>query len=859
MPVPGPHWLLAGLAFLLLALAPDVLLAASQPRVVVGPERFERTGGAPDRYERPFTVPAYVGAPFTLPIVNGNPDGSARVAIADAVSSGRVAVDDVEVVAPSAFSKTTAVIDRTLALAPGPHTLVVELASAPGSVLRLSIRGTIPLGDLTQPRSGHSATRLPDGHVLITGGRSGTEPLATTERFDGATLQSAPLDLTLRTARQGHRVTLLPEGSFLVTGGADALGALATAEQLRRDLSTADLLPAGLRNARAGHSATLLPDGRVLLLGGVDVSRFALTEGEAFDARPDPVSGALYDPQTGTFTPLPDALQIPRADHTATLLPSGLVLVAGGRNGDGDLASAELFDPATGHSRQLAAPLATPRAGQAALLQPDGSVLLLGGRQGGTVLGSLEVWQPATQAFTPATGTLLVPRAGHTATRLPNGEILVAGGEGQAGGLAHTELVGPPAPDETPPQILAVSPAAGATLVPRAPLVTVLLSEPLLVTTVTPATVTLMGPGGPVPGQVVPAEEGLLIVFAPSSRLEPGTTYTLTLNGLTDGAGNPLPPTTSRFTTFPAPLLTGFTPTSGRPGTAVTITGQAFDPTLLAHHRVRFHGVPAMVTSATATSLTVIVPETAETGPLTVETPGGMATSAQPFTVLRPPVLTNFSPTAGAVGTLVTLTGAHFLGVQTVTFGGVAAAFTVSNAETLAATVPPGARSGPLTVTTPQGTAVSTQPFTLVSSAPALAPIGARTIPLGTTLRFTVSATDPDGDAVAFAVSPLPLPAHATFHTQTGEFLFTPDVTQVGTFTLTVTASDGARPASETITLTVTGAPSAARPALRGASWTAGASPSPTWPSRSKPPARARSPTRRGSLRSSASRAAASS
>lgn len=797
------------IALLLLAFPAAPVVAAPQSRPVFEEERFDRTGGAPNAYDRAFFVPASVGPPFTLRIVNGATDRRGRGSLDGAVSSGRVWVDGVEVVSPGAFSKTTATIERSLPLAPGPHSLTVELAGKPGSFLRLSIAGTIALDDLTEPRAGHSATLLPDGRILLTGGLSagpGPEPLATAERFDGVTLRSRALDLSLLTARRAHRVTLLPDASFLVTGGEDAVGPLSSAEHLRRDLGAADPLPAALHHARAGHTATVLPDGRVLLLGGLDVSHFALTEAEHLDARPDPLSGALFDPRAGTFTPLPEALQVPRTAHTATLLPDGLVLVAGGRNAEGELASAELFDPATGHSTPLASPLTTPRAGHAALLQPDGSVLLIGGRQGGTWLGSLEVFLPARRSFAPVAATLRVPRARHTATRLPNGEILVAGGEGAGGVLSHTELLGPPPPDAASPKVQAISPAPDTLFVPRNPLVTVLVSEPLRPASVTPMTVMLTGPGGPVPSFVAPAEEGLLVTVAPTVRLEPGTTYTLSLNGLTDAAGNPLPETTSRFTTFPLPIITGLAPTGGPPGSAVTLTGRhlGLDPV---HLRVTLAGLPAVVTDATATTVTVLIPEAAQSGPLTVTTPGGTATSTQVVTVLRPPVITGLSPLAGAVGTAVTVAGSHFLGVQAVAFGGVPAAFTVASQGTLTAVVPSGARSGPVTVTTPQGTAASPEPFTVLNSPPALTPIGSRVVPLGTTLRITVGATDPDGDPIAFAVTPLPLPAHAAFHSRTGEFTFTPDATQAGTFTLSFTASDGVRAASETITITVTGTP----------------------------------------------------
>ncbi|TMI95983.1 MAG: carboxypeptidase-like regulatory domain-containing protein, partial [Bacillati bacterium ANGP1] len=99
---------------------------------------------------------------------------------------------------------------------------------------------------------------------------------------------------------------------------------------------------------------------------------------------------------------------------------------------------------------------------------------------------------------------------------------------------------------------------------------------------------------------------------------------------------------------------------------------------------------------------------------------------------------------------------------------------------------------------------------------PILNSIGNKTVQLGNTLAFTVAATDPEGGFVSFAVTPLPLPAHAAFNAQSGEFVFTPDATQVGTFTLAFLASDGVASSSETITLIVTGAQPGGVTALTG-------------------------------------------
>ncbi|MCP4662552.1 MAG: kelch-like protein, partial [bacterium] len=105
-----------------------------------------------------------------------------------------------------------------------------------------------------------------------------------------------------------------------------------------------------------------------------------------------------------------------RTGHTATLLPSGKVLVAGGRDDDrSSLVSAELYDPATGTWTETG-PLAAARAGHAAILLPSGKVLVAGGKNR-SALASAELYDPATGTWT-ATGALANAREGHTATLL---------------------------------------------------------------------------------------------------------------------------------------------------------------------------------------------------------------------------------------------------------------------------------------------------------------------------------------------------------------------------------------------------------------------------------------------------------
>ncbi len=170
--------------------------------------------------------------------------------------------------------------------------------------------------------------------------------------------------------------------------------------------------------ARASHTATLLPSGKVLIAGG-----FA---GSGTEYRPY-ASTELYDPQTGSFQPAGN-MTIGRSGHTTTLLKNGKVLIVGGWTGQYDARrAAELYDPTTGTIRPTGN-MVIERAGSTATLLADGKVLVAGGvDRNENTLGSAELYNPATGTFS-LTGNMTVPRGGHTATALKNGSVLIAGG-----------------------------------------------------------------------------------------------------------------------------------------------------------------------------------------------------------------------------------------------------------------------------------------------------------------------------------------------------------------------------------------------------------------------------------------------
>lgn len=284
----------------------------------------------------------------------------------------------------------------------------------------------IPTGPLNESRYYHTATLLPNGGVLIAAGYNGNT-LASAELYDPISGTATTVGVgSLATARQIHTATLLPSGNVLIAGGTDNAGVVASAELF--DPAAPSWRATGfLTTPRVEYTATLLRNGKVLVSGGnyTDVNGIPHLNGSA----------EIYDPATGAWI-LTTPLLMPRYRHTATLLANGKVLVAAGYFFGPDyithiLASTELYDPVSG-SWSATGNLATGRTDHTATLLPNGKVLVAGGLStvsGGTVpsTASAELYDPATGSWTP-TGSLVTPRRQHTATLLPNGKVLVAGG-----------------------------------------------------------------------------------------------------------------------------------------------------------------------------------------------------------------------------------------------------------------------------------------------------------------------------------------------------------------------------------------------------------------------------------------------
>jgi len=296
---------------------------------------------------------------------------------------------------------------------------------------------TSPTGNLSDPngRVQQVSVVLPNGKVLLAGGSSNVAILASAELYDPATGTFTSMG-SMSEPRFLAEAVLLADGRVLVSGGFNTNVALNTAEIY--DPATGSFTRTGNMNqGRGRHTMTLLPNGKVLVTGGRDaaVNFFGLASAEIFD--PSANQGA------GAFTLIGNMNSV-RFVHTATLLSNGTVLIAGGFNAGNEslsVASAEIFDPST-NTFTLTGSMNITRARFTATLLPDGTVLMAGGINsvtGVTAPAPSEIYSPATGAFT-LTGAMITGRELPRATELFNGNVLVTGGDDGVNILASTEL-----------------------------------------------------------------------------------------------------------------------------------------------------------------------------------------------------------------------------------------------------------------------------------------------------------------------------------------------------------------------------------------------------------------------------------
>jgi hypothetical protein len=350
-----------------------------------------------------------------------------------------------------------------------------------------------PTGSFVYQRYYHTATVLPSGNILATGGRDGRLALNTCELFDpagdagrGRWSERAPM----ASNRERHTATLMPFGRVIVAGGLDDIP-IRTCEmydwQLDRWVAMESMI-----DVRYEHTATLLRDGRLLVVGSKNYDR-GFTGCEIFylpmlrdesDPLSAPASGEwrstgslhagrgkhtatmlsdgrvlvtggvsnyvpvtsceIYDPSTESWTAVA-SMHVAREGHTATLLPDGRVMVTGGAGYEET--SCEVFDPGTNGGQgswMLLAPMQMGRRNHAAALMKDGILLVTGAWVLGQGAQSCEVFETSAPASSvwKTVASMNWERSNHTLTSLTDGRVLAAGGEvyGNQSGTAACEI-----------------------------------------------------------------------------------------------------------------------------------------------------------------------------------------------------------------------------------------------------------------------------------------------------------------------------------------------------------------------------------------------------------------------------------
>lgn len=357
---------------------------------------------------------------------------------ASSVTIGGVAVTNMTVVNTTTITATTPVhgagtVDVVVTTDGGTATGVQlftygTTANNPPVVATAAGSGAPSLaatGSLATGRSQHTATLLPNGKVLVAGGLDGSQQiLQSAEIYDPIAGTWSPTG-GLITARYDHTATLLANGKVMVTGGGGNGSSFYLDSAEIYDPATGTwTATGGFANRRDGHTATLLHDGRVLVAGGnIYSSQNVFLNAQAVE---------IYDPVAGVWT-LTGSLPLEVSGHTATLLASGKVLVAGGHT-----ASAELYDPAAGAWTSTGS-LKASRNLHTATLLADGRVLIAGGSSNQTSAASWEVYDPQTGVFTTvAAGGGGTETYGRKATLLASGKVVLAGGYGSGSGFPPT-------------------------------------------------------------------------------------------------------------------------------------------------------------------------------------------------------------------------------------------------------------------------------------------------------------------------------------------------------------------------------------------------------------------------------------
>jgi len=330
------------------------------------------------------------------------PDG--RFAVVGDISSTTIGTNLVEVYDPETrrfqttgrlldtrwFESAAALADGRILVASGRTNISTQFLTSSAELFNPTNGTSTRVGNVNLSRFSSYAITLDDGRVLIAGGTS-TPPAPLpmqTELFNPATglfTLSGTMLVSRPFAADMCSVTKLSDGRILFTGGTSAQAMNA---EIFDPATETFHLTGPMVARRTWHSATLLPDGRVVIIGG---GTNTLSSGYTNLVE-------VFDPITETFSAL-GTNAITRRNHSATLLPDGRILVAGGwlPTANGSLlatSSVEIFDPTTGTSEYIGE-MASRRAEHRVAALPNGQLIINGGRQEtGVPYKTAEIFDP---------------------------------------------------------------------------------------------------------------------------------------------------------------------------------------------------------------------------------------------------------------------------------------------------------------------------------------------------------------------------------------------------------------------------------------------------------------------------------
>ncbi|MCG3116645.1 MAG: PKD domain-containing protein [Candidatus Manganitrophus sp. SA1] len=681
----------------LLAFLPISSIAQNSSQTLFGPEQFTRASGPTTVYTRTVTVPVQVVAPYTLHIVNGNPNtASNRVAIEDAVSSGRVLINGVEVVSPEEFSRTIGVIDKTVTLSTS-NTLEVRLNSAVGSYITITVLGTsdnrapiahagpdqnVVTGSLVTLDGSLSSD--PDGEMLTYQWMMTEKPAGSAAALSASVAVrptfTADVDGTYRISlvvndgmlnSPADEVVIIatrPNTPPTANAGPDqqvTAGALVTLDGSSSFDPDGDLItyhwefisrPAG--SAAVFSSAAAVRPTFTADLPGIYTVRLIVNDGQADSA---------FDEGVVTAAP-PNNPPVAHAGPDQSVATGSLVMLDGSGSSDPD------GDRLTYDWRFVSLP-----TGSGAVLADSTTVspVFTADLSGEYVIQLIVSDGIVQSAVDIVVVVAAIPNAAPTANAGPDqtvqkGNVVTLNGSGSfdpdgdpltylwnfvsipAGSgatLTHPATVSPTfTADRSGDYVIRLVVNDGLADSPPDSLVVISVNDP----PVADAGADQFGRvGDPVPlngsGSHDANNDSLTYLWtifsAPSGSTAalvapttPTPTLTPDLAGIylihlvvNDGEADSLPDEMALDARPPLPVISSISPATGPIGTAVTIAGLHFDPTP-SNNTLSFNGAAAIVTSATATQITTTVPQGATTGPVTVTTPAGSASSA-PFTV----------------------------------------------------------------------------------------------------------------------------------------------------------------------------------------------------------------------------------